>query len=365
MRTFASDRYRVIQWATGRQGMLGIEMVTAANRPHLELVGCWVHSESKVGADAGELAGVGHLGVTTTRDREALLELEADCVIYSPFFADLDEICAILESGKSLVTQVGDIYLVDSEKRTRIESACARGASSYYATGINPGFVSDRLCATLTTMCSAVEHIRCVEYSHGPPTGLSPEMLFEGIGFGWSQERLDRELPLLFSSRLHDDMFFTSGDFVAAALGFTIDRQETEHRFAMAERDIEAFGRTTAAGTVGAVSPTFRMFEGETERLEFTQCWKLAPEVPIDWGYDTRPRSFYQVRVTGTPTFDVFWEPAGDGMEDAVGVTAAAVVNAIPFVCDAPPGIHTQLDLPMISFSGELVGNTVAAGAVK
>jgi hypothetical protein len=361
MRAFEQDKYRVIQWATGKQGALGIQLTTGANRPHLELAGCWVHSDDKAGRDAGELAGVPATGVEATTDKDALLALDADCVIYSPFFADLDEICAILESGKNLVTQVGDIFLLDGEKRDRIEAACQAGRSSYYASGINPGFFSDRLVATMSSVCRQLDHVRVVEYSHGPPTGLSEPMLFEGIGFGWSQERLDKELPLLFSTKLHDDMFFTSGDFVAAALGFDVDRRETEHRFAMADRDIEAFGRTTTAGTVGAVSPSFRMFEGDKERLEFTQCWKLDPSVPIDWGYDERPGSFYQIDFTGQPSFSLYWEPKGDGMEDAVLVTTAVIVNAIPFVCDAAPGIRTQIDLPMMSFSGELDGNFVMA----
>ena len=149
-------------------------------------------------------------------------------------------------------------------------------------------------------------------------------------------------------------MFFTSGDFVAAALGIEIDERRTDIRFAMTPHDVLAFGRTVKAGTVGAVSPSFRMLEKGKERFEFTQCWKIDPAVPIEWGYDARPKSFYQIHVTGAPSYDVFWEPAGDGMADAVLVTTATIVNAIPFVCDAPPGIHTQIDLPMISFSGRL-----------
>ena len=192
MRKFRKDKYRVIQWATGSQGKLAIQMAASDTRPHLEVVGCWVHSADKVGMDAGDLAGIEPIRVKASNDVEALLAMDADCVIYSPFFADIELICRILASGKSVVTQVGDIYIIDKAKRARIQAACAAGSSSYYASGINPGFFSDRLCATLTTTNSEVEHIRCVEYSHGAPTGLSPHMLFEGIGFGWSQARLDR-----------------------------------------------------------------------------------------------------------------------------------------------------------------------------
>jgi hypothetical protein len=56
-------RYRVIQWATGGVGRAAIEGVVS--HPELELVGCWVHSRSKAGRDAGEIAGIGALGETT------------------------------------------------------------------------------------------------------------------------------------------------------------------------------------------------------------------------------------------------------------------------------------------------------------
>ena len=77
---------RVIQWATGGVGRAAVAGVIA--HPDLELVGCWVHSPDKVGADVGELCGVGPLGIEATDDIDQLLGLGADCVIYSPFMAD-------------------------------------------------------------------------------------------------------------------------------------------------------------------------------------------------------------------------------------------------------------------------------------
>ena len=74
--------YRVIQWATGGVGRASIEGILS--HPELELVGCWVHSADKVGEDVGELCGMDRLGVVATDDVDALLALEADCVMYSP-----------------------------------------------------------------------------------------------------------------------------------------------------------------------------------------------------------------------------------------------------------------------------------------
>ena len=74
--------YRVIQWATGAQGVESIRAMI--DRPDLDLVGGWVHSPEKDGADLGVLAGREPIGVTATRDIDALLALDADCVAYMP-----------------------------------------------------------------------------------------------------------------------------------------------------------------------------------------------------------------------------------------------------------------------------------------
>ena len=81
MRWFDRKKYRVIQWATGNQGRNVIGMIASPQRPHLELVGCWVHSKEKVGRDAGEIAGVRRLGLRATDDESALLDLEAECIV--------------------------------------------------------------------------------------------------------------------------------------------------------------------------------------------------------------------------------------------------------------------------------------------
>ena len=99
--------YRVIQWATGGVGRAAIEGIL--DHPDLELVGAWVHGESKDGADLGELVGRAPIGVHATRDVDALLALDADCVVYAPIFADPAVVQRILESGKNVVTVVGYI----------------------------------------------------------------------------------------------------------------------------------------------------------------------------------------------------------------------------------------------------------------
>src|SRR3954454_11264086 len=94
--------YRVIQWATGAQGVESIRAII--DRPDLELVGGWVHTPAKDGADLGTLADREPIGVHATRHIDVLLELAADCVAYMPRNTSLDEVVALLASGKNVVT---------------------------------------------------------------------------------------------------------------------------------------------------------------------------------------------------------------------------------------------------------------------
>jgi 2,4-diaminopentanoate dehydrogenase len=95
---------RVVQWATGA---VGRHVVAAIHdHPDLELVGALVYSDEKAGRDVGEICGVGPIGVRATRDPEAILALDADCVVYTPQgemnpMGALDDICRLLASGKT------------------------------------------------------------------------------------------------------------------------------------------------------------------------------------------------------------------------------------------------------------------------
>ena len=127
---------RVIQWATGNVG----RHATAAVHRHadLELVGALVYSDEKAGRDVGELCGLGPIGITATTDRDAIVALDADCVLYMPRgemdpMGALDDICRLLASGKNVVSTAVTAFIhpasAGPEVVHRLESACAEGAS--------------------------------------------------------------------------------------------------------------------------------------------------------------------------------------------------------------------------------------------
>src|SRR4051794_36133410 len=99
--------YRVIQWATGTVGIHSVPAIAA--HPDLELVGLWVHSDSKAGRDAGEVCGGEPVGVLSTQDMDHLLyDVDADVIVYmanSDLRPDgvIDDICKMLIAGKNVV----------------------------------------------------------------------------------------------------------------------------------------------------------------------------------------------------------------------------------------------------------------------
>src|ERR1700730_16181603 len=95
----AKKRYRVVQWATGNVGARALRR--AIEHPDLDVVGVWVHGADKVGRDAGELAGIGRIGLAATNSLADVLALKPDCVLYMPHVCNYDEICRILESGSN------------------------------------------------------------------------------------------------------------------------------------------------------------------------------------------------------------------------------------------------------------------------
>ena len=137
----AKPKIKVAQWATGGVGKAAIQDVLA--HPELELIGAWVHSESKHRMDVGEIIGGDPVGVLATTSRQEILDSDADCVVYSPLMPDEDEVVALLRAGKNVVTPVGWVY-PDPATTGALRAACEAGRSTLHGTGIHPGGITER-----------------------------------------------------------------------------------------------------------------------------------------------------------------------------------------------------------------------------
>ena len=338
-----SRNWRVVQWATGNVGSRALRMVI--EHPRMELAGLWVSSPDKVGKDAGELCGLPDTGVKATNSLDAIVALDADCVLFMPQGTDFDALCALLASGKNVVTTRGDFHfppLMDPARRARIEEACAKGGTSIYSTGSSPGFVTEALAIPLLSLQRGHGLLTIDEYADVSSRN-SPEMLFQVMGFAAPMAPFDQRR----AEHLKGD-FGSSLSQVGAAIGLPIDEIEAMGELSAARHDVEIAAGTVPAGTVGAMRTTITCKHKGQPVLRFRANWYVTPDIEDDW--DLRESGWRIVTEGDTPvkvdiTFPVSEE---DYAAYTPGLTAHRPINAIPAVCAAEPGIRTTVELPQI-----------------
>jgi 2,4-diaminopentanoate dehydrogenase len=339
-----SKPYRVIQWATGAVGKYSIAAI--AHNPAFELVGCWVHGAAKVGKDAGEIAGIGPIGVKATNSIDEILALDADVVNYAPLLSNVDEMCRILEAGKNLVTPTGFTSVRDPGVREKLEAACRRGRSTMHGSGIHPGFSGDRLPLVLSAMSRRIDKITVYEIVDMSHISESPELVGL-LGFGMSAEQAAKEPPKLLG--VMSTIFFESIALVAQGLGFEVEQFKSRHEFALAKRDIPIAQGVIHKGHVAGQHFNYAGFVRGKPMIEFETYWKMAKGLEPDWPYDDV--WCYDVRIEGDPPLKLKFTcgSGNDGPELGLLCTAMNCINSIPHVVEAEPGIKTQLDLPMLT----------------
>jgi hypothetical protein len=343
--------YRVIQWATGGVGRAAIQGVL--RHPELELVGCWVHSADKDGRDAGELAGEGPIGVAATTDVEALLAIDADCVMYSPLLPDEAVVAAILRSGKNVVTPVGWVYPDRSNPGVQaVEAAALAGNVTLHGSGIHPGGITERFPLMVSALSSAITHVRAEEYSD-LRTYNSPLVVREVMGFGLTPERAMAG-PM---AALLEGGFKASVRMVTDQLGFDAEpRIRSTEEVAVAVHGCDDLIVPMEAGTVAARRFRWQAIVDDRPVVTAAVNWLMC-EVELDPPWTLGPEGErFEVEITGDPDVSVTFkglqpESVAQGLIRNPGVVATAnhCVSAIPYVCRAEPGIKTYLDLPLIA----------------
>jgi 2,4-diaminopentanoate dehydrogenase len=339
---------RVVQWATGNIGTRALREVV--RHPYLELVGLVVYDSAKEGVDAGELCGEAPVGVAATTDRASIPALGADCVLYMPSPADLDDVVALLAAGSNIVTTCGEFQAggraLSDEQRARVLDACERGKTSIYATGSSPGFITDALPFALLSLQRHVDAIEIEEFANVSQRD-SPHMIFELMGFGKPMESYDsRRASFLlgaFEAALAD---------LAAAAGRPVDEWFASGEVAAARTTTQLAAGELPAGTIGAQRTAIVGRNNGDDVVKMTPTWYCVTDIEPAW--DLMPTG-WRVRVRGDASLDVSIEfPVA--LEDlgayTPALTANRPVNAIPYVCAAAPGILSTADLPPITPAG-------------
>lgn len=344
--------YRVIQWATGVVGKAALKHFI--ENPVIDLVGVYVTNPDKVGKAAGELVGLGKIGVTASDDVDAIVATDADCVHYAPLVADVDIICRLLRSGKN-VASVGGPFSPDHypDQFEKIEAACVAGNTSYHACGIHPGFSGDILPLTLTRLMNRIDRIEVTEFIDKIK---NPMVYTEMMGFGRDPDDLlakpsrSAEAPYAFAQSMA---------LVAEGLGKTIEKVTTRLEVAKATKDIPyslGIGLPDTGivrkGTVGGQHFEWTAWADGRPLIVYHFYWSMGADIEPQWDIDSR----YQVVIEGDPPLEVrlMGRQDANGDRPFLGLpwTGLLGATAVPAICDAKPGVLTHMDLGIIRPKG-------------
>lgn len=350
--------FRVALWGTGNMGKLALEGIL--ENPALELVGVWVSNPEKVGVDAGVLAGTNvSTGITATSDLAEIVALNPDCVVYTAMADNrlpdaLEDLRMILSAGINVVS-CAPVFLqypfdvVPQELITPLEDAASDGGVSLWVNGIDPGFASDLLPLALSGTSQRIEQIRCSviwDYS----SYHNPAVLFDIMGFGQPME----QIPFLLQPGVLQIGWGSVVRQLAKGLDITLDAVvETYTRGGAPEAFDIATGHIPQ-GSMAALRFEVSGMLNDRAVLVLEHVCRLREDLEPEWPQPAQPGGSYRIEITGEPhyTMDLCTNNS-HGFNDAALVGAAMrIVNAIPDVVNAQPGLLTALDLPLITGRG-------------
>jgi 2,4-diaminopentanoate dehydrogenase len=350
---------RVAHIGTGNVGRLALRGLIT--NPAFELTGVCVSSEAKVGRDAGELAGLDVCtGIAATNDLETVLAADPECALYCAMeFNRMGETLAecqrILAAGINFVGSAPVLlqypwHVLPDKYIAPLEEAAQQGNSSLFVTGIDPGFANDLIPLAFAGTCQSIEQVRCMEIADYA-TYDGATVMFDVLGFGTPPD----VVPMQLQPGMLSVSWGTSIRQLATGLGIELDEiTETYEREPAPEAFDIAAGHIPKGGQAAVRFEVRGMVKGHPA-IVIEHVTRLREDLRPDWAQPAQPGGSYRVEIVGEPSYTVDICPSsrrGDHNHAAIVAAAGRIVNAIPAVVAAPPGIRTTLDLPMITGRG-------------
>jgi len=344
---------RVVQWATGTTGRLALRAVIDA--PDLDLVGVRVYDPAKVGLDAGDLVDRPTTGIVATDEKQQILDLAPDLVLYmgrvehnpKGCFADVIDLLGagvdVITTGSSFV----DTRAFDPARHAAIASASEQGGSTFLGVGLFPGFWGEAIAPLLSRLAFACDRIAVREtlsYAGYPST----ELLFDIMGYGHPAVST---APLMSDPSRAGGAFNGTATVLAKALGLSVAGLEPYREVATTDRELTVAAGTIPAGTVGAMKLGVRAACGPVT-IEVEHVTWMAPDVEPTWSAGGEG---YHIEFAGAPSLHCSLElgiHGEDHTEMGCLATAMHAVHAIPSVRAAGPGVLDLADVT--TFVGRL-----------
>lgn len=345
---------RVVHIATGNVGALALRQLVTD--PRFELAGLAVHTPGKVGKDAGELAGLDVVtGITAVDDLDALLALEPDCAVYCAMgdtrpMEALEDCLKFLAAGVNVVGSAPVSFqypwqVLPQKVIDRVQKVALEGGASFFVTGVDPGFANDLIPFALASTCQRIEQVRCLEIADYA-TYDGATVMFDVMGFG---KPLD-EVPLLLLPGVLTIAWGSTLRQLAAGFGIELDEITESYEREPAPEAFDIAAGHVPKGGVAALRFEIVGRVGGHPAIVVEHVTRLRDDLRPDWARPAQEGGSYRVEITGEPSYTVDICPTsalGDHNHAAIVAAAGRIVNAIPDVVAAEPGLRTTADLPL------------------
>jgi 4-hydroxy-tetrahydrodipicolinate reductase len=326
---------RVVHFGLGPIGAAVAKEIAA--RPGFKIVGGIDTDPAKVGRDLGDVVGLPRrLGVKVSGDPAATLKKARPHVVLlctsSSMKQVMPQLLSVLKAKVPIVATTEELaYPSYTHVRLarQVHALAKKAKVAVLATGVNPGFVMDALPIAMTAVCQRVDRVTVHRIQDARHRRLPFQ---QKIGAGLTTEQFQKRVD---EGSIKHVGFTESIAMIADSLGWTLDRI-TDH--------VEPkLAQVTVSSEFLAVDPGYVcgiVQEGIGYR-------KKEPAIRLRMeAYLGAPDPYDLIEIDGNPRLSV--RIAGGGHGDVA--TAAIVVNSIPKVLDAAPGLRTMRDMPLPSF---------------
>lgn len=325
-------KIRVIQYGIGPIGASIVKLLK--EKETVELVGAIDTDPAKIGRDLAEVVGATDAawGIKVSGDAKGVLEQSADVVMHttsSSLPKVVDQLLACLDVGSCVVSTCEELsypYRTHPDLAAKLDKAAKDSGVALVGTGVNPGFVMDKLLITLAAVSQSVEHAKALRIVDASKRRLP---LQKKIGAGMSVEE--------FRSKVKEGIIKHVGlpesvAMVADGLGLRVDEITETIEPKVATERVQTEFLTVEPGQAAGVHQIARGLSEGKELIYMELQMYVGAKDPGD-----------TIELEGHPNIRLVI-PGGSHGDIA---TAAVAVNSIPAILDAPSGLCTSRDLPI------------------
>jgi len=338
-------KIRVVQFGVGPIGASIVRLMR--QKSDLEIVGAIDKDPAKAGRDLGEIIGASDApwGIGVVADAEAILQKPVDVVVHttSSYLANvMDQLLECLAAGCCIVSTCEELaypFRKSPVLAAKLDAAAKDEGVALVGTGVNPGFVLDKLVLTLSAVCQRVDSARAVRIVDASKRRLP---LQKKIGAGMTPEEFRAQVD---AGVIKHHGLPESVAMVADGLGFEIDDITETIDPVIAQETIKTEFLEVAPGQVAGVHQIARGTSEGEEKIYLELQMYVGAKQPAD-----------TIELKGQPNLSLVI-PGGTHGDLA---TAAIAVNTIPAIVAAPAGLRTSRDLPLAYFPSGAKVSTAA-----